>query len=659
MATSPNTTLTTKTEALALEEKRERAATLRRSLRLFDRLSKLLRPPPKLTLSEWSDLFRRLSREASAEPGPWLTAKAPYQRAPMDAISDINTREVVLKWCSQAGKTEIGILNPLGFLIDRDPCPILVVEPTIETAEGFATERFGPMVRDTPCLRAKLPEPRTRMSLNRARKKMFPGGFVVVAGANSPASLAGRPIRCVLFNEVDRYPASAGVEGDPVSIARKRTTTFWNRKTILNSSPTIQGMSRIAAAFEDSTQEYWHLECPECAHPQVLRWERLRFEDAKLRCENCERFFSRIEWQAQRGEWVANAQNPTVRGFQLNALASPWIEWEELILEFRSAQRQAAAGDYEQLKVFINTRLAEEWEERGERIEHDLYRNRREVYHAQVPDGVLVLTAGADVQENRILYEIVGWGRGKESWGIEYGWVVGDTAQEEVWRALDEAVLKRVFRFGDGAGIQVRRCCIDSGFRTDHVYAFTKGRQPRAFSIKGEGGLGKPFIKGFGTSRGNHAVIVTLGVDTGKTELTSRFNVEHVGPGYCHFPKLDNDEPARGYDETYFEGLVSEKRVARFQHGFKTYIWVKKSSAQNEPFDVRNYALGAVYLPHTGINLETMSRDVTADKPDKPSQQAQQQWGVIPQSTQQQPPTSSGARPPTGSPWGTINRPVW
>lgn len=650
----------TKTEALVRAQKAERGAAIRRTLRLFGRLAKLLRPPPKLSLAQWSDSYRRLSLEASAEPGPWLTDKAPYQREPMNAISSIDTREVVLKWCSQAGKTEIGILNPLGYLIDRDPCPILVVEPTIESAESFATERFGPMVRDTPCLRAKMPEPRTRMSLNRVRKKMFLGGFVAIAGANSPASLAGRPIRVVLFNEVDRYPPSAGLEGDPVSIARKRTTTFWNRKTILNSSPTIQGASRISLAFENSTRERWHLACPnpECRHPQVLAWDRLRFEDARHRCERCGQFFSRPEWHAQPGQWVAQAEHPTTRGFHLSALASPWIEWEELILEFREAKRQADAGDYEQLKVFINTRLAEEWEERGDRVEHDLYRDRREIYPAQVPDGALVLTAGADVQENRIVYEVVGWGRGKESWGIEYGWVVGDTAGEEVWKLLDEALFNRVFRYGDGAGIQVRRCCIDSGFRSDHVYAYTKARQPRILSVKGEGGIGKPFIKGFGSAKGNRAIIIALGVDTGKTELTSRFNVAHVGPGYCHFPKLDNDEPACGYTLDYFEGLTAEKRITRFEHGFKTYVWVKKSSQANEPFDCRNYALAAVYLPHTGIALETMSRDAQSAGPlDKPPQEKEVRakapsWGV------QKPGGVANPIPRPTTQWGVQNRPL-
>jgi phage terminase large subunit GpA-like protein len=606
---------TTKAEADEIARRAEREAFARRTFAFFGRLARTtLRPPPKLSIAQWADAYRRLSRESSAEPGQWLTDKAPFQREPMNAIGDNETRQVVLKWCSQAGKTEVGVLNPLAFFIDRDPCPILIVMPTLRDADGLSTERIAPMIRDTPVLRSKIAEPRSRDSGNTTTKKMFAGGFVAIEGANSPSGLSGRPIRVVLFNEVDRYPLSAGSEGDPVSMALKRATTFWNRKTILNSSPTILGASRISTAFENSTQEYWYLKCPSpgCAHVQTLRWDQLRFEDARLRCEKCENFFGQVEWQAQPGTWVAHAEHASARGFHLNALASPWVAWEDLIVEFKEASALAEQGDYEQLKVFINTRLAEDWEVRGDRIEHDLYRERREVYNAELPDGVLLLTCGVDVQQNRLMYEVVGWGAGRESWGVEYGFITGDPHEADVWHLLDERVLDRVWQYGDGAKTRIKRICVDSGYlATESVYKYCKPRQPRVFAIKGLAGLGLPLIKSFGTRGKERVTLFVLGVDTGKDEITSRLRVERAGPGYCHFPRAIDGGDLNGYDENFFKGLTSERRITKFVNGFRKYQWIKRSSDENEPFDCRNYALAALAI--SGVDLNRTSRDATVE----------------------------------------------
>jgi phage terminase large subunit GpA-like protein len=565
--------------------------------------------PPKIGVAEWANQYRQLSAEASPEHGQWIGAKAPYQREPMNAASDPFVRVVVLMWASQTGKTEVGILNPLGYHIDQDPCPILIVEPTLEMADSTMQERILPMLRDTRCLRGKLRAFHARDGSTRKRRKFFSGGFVVLAGANSPVSLASRPVRIVKLNEVDRYPVSARNEGDPCSLAIARCTNFWNKKIVFTSSPTLAGASRIEAAFSDSTQEYWYLPCPSCEHLQVLKWSRLDFATVTLRCERCARGFDKVTWLRQPGRWIAHAQHAHNRGFHLSALISPWIEWEELIAEFRAAKALSDAGDHEKLKVFVNTRLAEVWEDRGERVEHDLYADRREIYPGELPDACLVLTAGIDVQDTRVLYEVVAWGRGRESWGIEYGVIVGEPHDPHTWKQVDEKVLDRIFTYADGAKARIKRICVDSGHATNEVYAYTKARQPRCFAIKGEGGLGKPLIKSFRVTGKERATLFILGVDTGKDEIVSRLRVDKPGPGYCHFPMLPNGEPARGYSEQYFEGLTAEKRVTKFVNGFKTYIWVKRSGDENEPFDCRNYALAALVL--SGVNLDTSSRDVS------------------------------------------------
>jgi phage terminase large subunit GpA-like protein len=583
-------------------------------------LASVARPSSKMRLSSWADSYRVLSSESSAEPGQWITAKAPYEGEIMDAISDPFCPRVVVQKASQVGITDSAILNPIGYYMDEDPCPILVVQPTIELAEAFSTDRLQPMLRDSPRLRGKVADPKSRDPGNTLRRKAFKGGYIALGGANSAASLAGRPVRVALLDEVDRYPLSAGTEGNPLQLAIARTTAFWNRKIVIVSSPGIKGVSHIEREMAESTQEHWYLPCPHCHLLQILEWDRMRFSDMWHRCLECDEHAPKYRWLQGKGRWVshrpvdANGNKVTTRGFYLSGLYNPWIDWEILRDEFIRATAAEQEGDIEPLKAFRNTRLGQLHEDTGERVEVDPYQHRRETYDAEVPDGVLVLTAGVDVHDYGLNYEVVGWGKANESWGIEYGILDGDPREQDVWDLLDEAVFKRSFVCSDNKLMRVKKMAVDSGYASDFVYVYTKSRQPRAIAIKGEGGLGKPLIKGTGTlTKSNHARLITLGVDTGKEEIVNRLMVSHPGPGYCHFPKLFNGEPARGYDEEYFKGLTAERRIVKSKHGFRTYIWIKRLSQRNEPFDCRNYALGALRMPWTGINLDTMKRDVLPD----------------------------------------------
>jgi phage terminase large subunit GpA-like protein len=621
-------------------------------------LNQLWRPPSKLSLSDWADRHRILSSESSAEPGQWITAKAPYEKGIMDAISDADVPRVVVQKASQVGVTDSAILNPIGYYIDEDPCPILVVQPTIELAEAFSTDRLAPMLRDSPRLRYKVADPRTRDSQNTLRRKSFRGGYVALGGANSAASLSGRPVRAVLLDEVDRYPASAGTEGNPLQLAIARASAFWNRKIVIVSSPGITGVSHIEREMAQSTCEHWYLPCPSCGFMQLLDWNRVRFSDRTHSCLECSRYAPKYQWIAGAGEWRAhrpideNGHKVTTRGFYLSGLYNPWVEWDILITEFVTATRAAEEGDIELLKAFRNTRLGLLFEDTGQKVDIDLYKHRREVYDAEVPEGVLILTAGVDVAERQLNYEVVGWGRGKESWAIEYGIIDGNPREPDVWELLDEAVFNRVFVCRDGAKMRVRKMTVDAGYASDYVYAYTKPRQPRAVSVKGEGGLGKPFVKGIGSFiKPSRAHLVTLGVDSGKEEIVARLLVEKPGPGYCHFPKLPNGEPARGYDEDYFLGLTAERRIVKHKFGFPTYIWSKRLSQRNEPFDCRNYALGALVMPWTGIKLDTMKRDEYTP-PDKLPTDQGSHFGARSMITPESPGREGGAR------FGAANRPV-
>lgn len=582
-----------------------------------------LHSPSKMPLSEWADRYRILSSESSAEPGQWVTAKVPYGKAIMDAISDPHTQRVVVQKPSQSGMSDACILNAVGYHIDQDPCPILVVQPTIEIAEAFSTDRLAPMLRDTPALHDKVGEVRSRDKQNTLRRKGFKGGFVALGGANSAASLSGRPIRVVLLDDVDRYPSSAGTEGNPLQLAIARATAFWNRKIVIVSSPGIKGVSHVEREMEQSTKEFWYLPCPECGMMQILSWDRIRFDNLTHRCLECASHSEKFMWLAGEGEWRAHQPKDsrgrliTTRGFYLSGLYNPWVEWEELIIEFVRAARANEEGDVEPLKAFRNTRLGELHDDTGQKVEIDLYAERREVYPAEIPPGVLVLTATVDPGERQVHYEVVGWGKGRESWGIEFGIIDGDPREDEVWRLLDEAVFRRVFTTHDGLKMRVRRMAVDSGHFADSVYAYTKPRQPRAIAVKGEGGMGKPLIKSTNTfTKTNRARLIILGVDSGKEEIVNRLNVGEPGPGFCHFPKMPNGDPARGYDEEYFKGLTAERRVIKHKHGFRTYFWTKRPSQRNEPFDCRNYNLAMVALPNTGIDLDKMKRDIWAPSKD-------------------------------------------
>ncbi|WP_338842039.1 phage terminase large subunit family protein [Paenibacillus glucanolyticus] len=566
---------------------------------LFRKIARVVAPPPNLTVSDWSDLYRRLSSEASAEPGQWRTERAPYQREIMDALNDDETETIVVMSSAQVGKTEI-ILNIIGYYIHQDPSPIMLVQPTLELAQAFSKDRLSPMVRDSPELKKRMAGTKSRDSGNTMLHKTFPGGHITMAGANSPASLASRPIRVVLLDEVDRYPVSAGTEGDPVTLVSKRTTTFHNRKRVLVSTPTIKGASRIETAYEASSMEQWCLSCPSCGDYQPLAWPQIRFEDAMMACKYCGTLHSEIDWKARPGKWIARKVNQKVRGFHLNELASPWKRWENIIEEFKEAKRNGT----ETLKAWVNTSLGETWEEKGEQLDEDVLYNRREMYHADVPDGVKVLTAAVDTQDDRFEVEVQGWGAGHENWRIQYRVIYGDLKQPQIWADLDE-FLKRTWEDAEGRKFPIALTCMDSGGHfTNEVHRFCKERSARRlFSIRGEGsgdGTRLPLIIGTTTNNRYKATVVRLGVDEGKSKIMSALKIPVVDEfgnrsrGYCHFP-LTTAERNRGYERQYFEGLTAEALHTRVKMGVPYQVWVKIRS-RNEPLDLAVYNRAAIEI---------------------------------------------------------------
>lgn len=562
---------------------------------MFKGLAKTIAPPPKLKVSEWADSYRKLSKESSAEAGQWRTDRAPYQREIMDAVNDPNAEAVIVMSSSQVGKSEI-LNNIIGYYIDYDPSPMLLMQPTLEMAQSYSKDRLAPMIRDTPELAKKVGDSRSRDGDNTMLHKKFPGGHITMVGANSPAGLASRPIRIVLADEVDRFPASAGAEGDPLMLAHQRTKTFWNRKKVSVSTPTIKDASRIEAEYNDSTMEQWCVACPSCGQFQPYTWAQIRFEPVGMSCGSCKEEHTEYEWKDRPGKWIARAESRK-RGFHLNALASPWETWDNIIREFKTAKHKGI----ETLKTWTNTTLGESWEEDVNDQDISVYLDRRIHYEAELPDKVLILTAGVDVQDNRLEIEVVGWAVGEVSYGISYQVFFGDPGQNEVWDTLD-AFLDKEWTYQNGVKIKLSTVCVDSGGHyTDEVYKFCKAREhKRVFAIKGKGGENVPFIGKPTRNNRQKAALFSIGVDGGKQMIISRLKVEtEHSPGYCFFPTNSD----RNYDDVYFTGLTSERRRARYIRGHAKWEWVKKSGARNEPLDLRNYANAAFKILNPPLDV--------------------------------------------------------
>lgn len=589
----------------------------KKTVEMFMRIFDVLKPPPELTLSQWADKYRRLSNGASAEPGRWRTSKAPYQKEIMDAITDINIKKVVIMSAAQVGKTDAMVLNPIGYYTHYDPSSIMVIQPTIDMAEKFSKEKLSPMIRDTPVMAERINE-KSRNSGNTIMQKIFPGGFITIAGANSPTGLRSHTIRILLADEIDGYPASAGKEGDPLLLASKRQTTFWNKKQVDISTPTIKGASRIEVEYENSSKGEWNTPCPCCGELQPIVWANIKFNKDDLSeidyvCSKCGVISSEAEWKEHfiDGKFIHENPENEVKGFHLNSLTSTLTTWKEVVEKFLIANEEKEKGNVELLKVWTNTEMGETWEEEGEQIEDKDLMKRREEYNCEVPEEVLYLTAGVDTQDDRFEIEVVGWGPEYESWGIKYTAIYGDLHLEQVWKELD-IFLQQTFEKPDGTKMKIVCTCIDSGGHfTNQVYKFCKTRFNRkVFAIKGSNESAAAYIQKPTKNNREKAYLFTIGVDTGKSWLMDRLKLEDEGPGYCHFPKEDG----KGYDKKYFISLTSERKVMRHKMGKPYFVWELKDKGihkRNEALDCRNYATAAIEI--TGLPLKKPEK-----KEDKP-----------------------------------------
>ena len=557
-----------------------------------------LSTPPAMSVSEWADGSRMLPAE-NAEPGPWRTARVPYLREIMDQLSvGSATEQVVFMKGAQTGGTEAA-LNAIGYWIDHAPGSILAVWPSIDMVRRNSRTRIEPLIAGTPAIRRKIVAPKAKEPGNTIALKEFPGGSLMMTGANSAVGLRSTAARYLVLDEVDGFPMDADEEGDPVSLAIQRTVTFrGRRKIIMISTPTIAGISRIERAWLESDRRRYHVPCPHCEAFQPLEWSGVRWpqdepERAFYVCRECGGIIEEHQKPAilAAGRWEAEAPGVAkAAGYHLSALYSPFETWAQIALDFL-----AAKDDPTRLKTWVNLKLGEAFEDRETApLPADTLQARAEdldaPWTALLPDGVVVITAGVDVQDNRIEVELVGWGRNEESWSLDYQIIHGDPAGPEPWIALDRILGARFAHPRAVPDLPVMAAAVDTGgHRTSQVMDYSSARlNRRIWAIKGKGGAGVPAWprRPPKPRKASTTPLHIVGVDGLKHQLLARLRLTGAGPGVCHFPA--------DRDPTWFAGLLAEKPVRKFTRGLARIEWILDRGVRNEPLDCRVYAIAAL-----------------------------------------------------------------
>jgi phage terminase large subunit GpA-like protein len=599
---------------------------------------------PELNVAEWAAQRRVLPKGSSSTPGLWRNERTPYLIDVMKELSpQSRTKEIIFCKGSQIGATESAI-NWLMYSIDLQPGPFLILQPTDTMATSFSKQRLTPSIQLCKEIRDKVSEGKKAGSS--LQEKIYPGGYVRISGANSPASLASMPMGNIICDEIDRYPISAGKEGDPLELVAARIVTFPRAKIFYLSTPTYKETSPSWNLFLNSDQRYFYLPCPHCGDDKdqpnngyfVLKFENLQWEPGEPEtvmcyCPHCGggiEEYQKTE-MLNKGKWIAENPGHYRVGFNLSSLYSPigWLSWAQVVRKF-----EAAGNDIEKRKTFNNTILGLPWEESGETIANEYLERRREQYICEVPPEVLLLTMAVDVQKDRLEYLVKGWGKYEECWGIEYGVLRGDTSElaspdkdfPTPWQQLDIARTKGYKRI-DGTEVRIVCVMIDCGYNSDVVYQYTKPRERmRVFSVRGSSTVDKPIMNKPSRNTKNRAAIFYCGTNQAKELIYSRLKIDNAGPGYYHFPA----DEKMGFDAAFFAGLTCEKKIAVYKRGFKRLEWHKAKSARNEPLDLDVYNLVAIrFLEKDLIRLtaqmEALEKKTTAEPQPQPEPKPIQQ----------------------------------
>lgn len=550
-------------------------------------------PPPRLSVAAWSDEHRLLGRGESPVPGPWRTERTPYLREPMNSLTDPTVDTVVLLFSSQIGKTE-ALINELLFAYSVDPGPGMLILPTLELAGSFSQDRLSPALKACSLMATTT---KTRTTGDAVLHKRLNGSPLTLCGANSPASLASRPVRWLWCDEIDHWPA-ATPEGDPLALAIQRTAAFRRRKIVLASTPTVKNGSRIEDWFERSDRRSLWAPCPRCNVPFVVEWNHVRWETgdpstAHIECPSCRGRIEDNERAAMfsAATWRAEAPEVTrIRGYRAWAVCSPWVRLSEMVAAFLQAKRQP-----DTLQTWVNLTRGESWEAPTDGVESASLLLRREHYAEEVPAAVDVLTCGVDTQDDRLEALVVGWSAGEISWVISRESFPGDPEDAETWRALDEMLLRAWPREGGGHA-RIASTLVDClGHRTGAVYRAIIPRQTRGVraSVGRDGGLNGMLVSPPKALRTPHGTVMRHLVDASQVKglIYSRLKIEDAAaPGFVHFPDTVGD--------AFFSELTAEHQVfARNKYGVPSRKWaMRPGHERNESLDTFGLALAALRI---------------------------------------------------------------
>jgi len=597
----------------------------------FEATSAGLRPDEKLSVSEWARENIYLPQVDSAEPGKYRTDRTPYVREILDELGPKSRNQVItVMKGAQLGLTTVGNVW-LSFIIGHAPGPALYVLPTLDTAKRTSKQRIQPMFDACPALEGKIADHKSKEASNSIMMKEFKGGILIFAGSNSAAGLRSMPARYLMLDELSAYEADIDDEGDPVELAKRRTATFKrHRKIFQPSTPTIKGLDRVEIEFEKSDKRYYYVPCPHCKDKAPLTWKRVKWDKeiqddgtekhlpqtAYMICENCgckieEKYKTWMMAEENGAEWIATAEGePYHAGFHISSLYSPvgWYSWSDAVREFLLAKEKADQGDITLLKTWTNTVLGETWASKGTEIApHHIWR-RREHYpsECEVPEGVLYITAGVDVQADRMEISVYGFGLGEECWAIEHRVIWGDPSDrtDPIYDKLDDVLFNTKYTHQNGHNISIGCSGIDTGFLATQLYDYIKTRQKRGvFAVKGDKGQeGIPIVstaKNRKTGRDKRPVrLFNIGTFETKRLIYGRLMLKNKGPGYIHYPVMED------YDAEFFEQLTAERIEEKLVKGFRKRYFVKKRP-RNEALDCFVYAIGALHIANPKFdNLE-------------------------------------------------------
>jgi len=559
-----------------------------------------LKPTPNLSLSEWADENFWLPKEGNVEPGKFRSSRTPYLKEIMDNLSPHSPVEytIVIKG-TQLGFTTVGLVW-FAYTVDIDPASMMMLMPTLNTARRHSKKKVKPTIETNPCLRGKIKEARSRDSGNTMMLKEFPGGDLTIAGANSGADMRNLSVQKQIQDELDGYPLDVDDEGDPSDLSENRSDAYGERAKFYKlSTPKIKQTSLITREFEDSDQRHYHVPCPFCGYKQILRWEYFRFtyqektyqlmSEVTFQCISCnEEIHEHYKtFMLENGEWVPHNPGNERRGYHLSSFYSPlgWLSWKKIVKQFLKARKEQKKGNNGPMKRWINTRLAEAWDEGEDAAGEVNPYGRREVYGPRVPMAAGFLTCIVDVQKDRLEAEVTAWGPGEESWKMEHKIIYGDPQQKhhQCWAELDEYI-GRTWTHESGAKIKVDITLVDSGAFTENVYHFVRPRQSRrVYAIKGAKEHDSPLVSRGTWNKLMKIRLFHIGGNVAKDVLYARLQIEDPGPGYIHFPM--------SYDEEYFRQLTSEK-VVHDKKGRRLY----EKHGKNEAVDLNVYALAALAM---------------------------------------------------------------